>query len=167
MCENNAREINHESIFKIMTIHQKFIKKTYQLAQSAIDKGNHPFAALLVVNNEIILSSQNTVNSDNDVTRHAELNLVSQASQQFDTELLSQSILYTSTEPCAMCSGAIFWAGITTVVYGCSAKKLGEIASGSFVVPCQDLFNFGDRPTDVIGPVLETQGAEIHQGFWK
>ena len=150
-----------------MKSHQQFIKKTYQLAQTAIDNGNHPFAALLVVNGEIILSAQNTVNSDNDVTRHAELNLVSLASQQFDTEVMSQATLYTSTEPCAMCSGAIFWAGISTVVYGCSAKKLGEIASGSFVVPCQELFNHGDRTTLVIGPILENQGAEIHQSFWK
>ncbi|MBL4659681.1 MAG: nucleoside deaminase [Alcanivoracaceae bacterium] len=150
-----------------MENHQYFVKKTYQLAQSAQKHGNHPFGALLVIDEKIVLSSENTVISDNDITKHAELNLVSLATQQLTTKLLGKTILYTSTEPCAMCSGAIFWAGISTVVYGCSAKKLGEITTGSFVVPCKDIFNYGTRETAVIGPILETQGADIHRGFWK
>lgn len=149
-----------------MKSHKHYIEKTYKLAQNALNKGNHPFGALLVVKNEIILSTENTVNSDNDITKHAELNLVSHASQLFESSLFNKAILYTSTEPCAMCSGAIFWAGISTVVYGCSAKKLGEIAGGSFVIPCKDVFQYGDRNITVIGPILEIQGAEIHRGFW-
>ncbi|MBL4774146.1 MAG: nucleoside deaminase [Alcanivoracaceae bacterium] len=150
-----------------MKNHQDYIKRTYQLAQSAKGNGNHPFGALLVVDGEVVLSSENTVISDNDITKHAELNLVSMATQKFSTEVLKMAILYTSTEPCAMCSGAIFWAGISSVVYGCSAKKLGEIATGSFVVPCKDIFRYGNRETSVIGPLLESQGADIHRGFWK
>jgi len=150
-----------------MNNHQDHIKKTYQLAQSAKENGNHPFGALLVIDGEIVLSSENTVISDNDITKHAELNLVSLATQKFAAKILKRAILYTSTEPCAMCAGAIFWAGISSVVYGCSAKKLGEISTGSFVIPCRDIFNYGNRKTSVIGPLLETQGADIHQGFWK
>ena len=150
-----------------MENHQHFIEKTYQLAQSAQGHGNHPFGALLVIDEKVVLSSENTVISDNDITKHAELNLVSLATQQLTTKSLDSAILYTSTEPCAMCSGAIFWAGISTVVYGCSAKKLGEISTGSFVVPCRDIFKYGNREVSVIGPLLETQGADIHRGFWQ
>jgi tRNA(Arg) A34 adenosine deaminase TadA len=150
-----------------MNKHENYIRKTYRLAESAVEKGNHPFGALLVIDDKIGLTAENTVITDNDVTRHAELNLVSRASQELDSESLKNSILYASTEPCAMCTGAIFWAGISKIVYGCSAKKLGEIAGGSFVVPSRDLFKYGNRKTNVIGPILEKEGTEIHQKFWK
>jgi len=150
-----------------MNNHTYYINKTYQLARKAQAKKNHPFGALLVFNDSIILTSENTVITDKDITKHAELNLISMATQQFDSKTLSQAIIYTSTEPCAMCAGAIFWSSISTVVYGCSAKKLGEIATGSFIVPCEEVFNYGNRDTIVIGPILETQGADIHRGFWE
>jgi len=150
-----------------MPKHEKYITRTYELAESAQQKGNHPFGALLVIDDEIVLTAENTVITDNDVTRHAELNLVSKATQKFDPEILAESILYTSTEPCAMCTGSIFWAGISTIVYGCSAGKLGEIAGGSFVVPSRELLKYGNRKMEVVGPILEEIGAEIHQRFWK
>lgn len=150
-----------------MNNHQYYISKTYEIAQTAQANGNHPFGALLVVDDKIVLTSENTVNIQLDVTKHAELNLVSLASQKLDKNFLAKAILYTSTEPCAMCAGAIFWSGISTVVYGCSAKKLSEFATGSFVVPCKDIFDYGSRETTVIGPILETKGAEIHKNFWK
>lgn len=150
-----------------MVDHELLIEKTYQLAKNARDKGNHPFGALLVFDGEIILTAENTVNTANDVTRHAELNLISLAAQELDPEILAQAILYTSTEPCAMCAGAIFWAGISNMVYGCSAVVLGEIAGGAFVVPSRDLFKYGNRQIQVTGPVLEDQGAAIHRDFWR
>ena len=150
-----------------MIKHEKHIIRSYQLAKSAVEKGNHPFGALLVIDDKVVMTAENTVNTDNDVTRHAELNLVSKAARELDMESLKRSILYTSTEPCAMCTGAIFWAGISTIVYGCSAAELGEIASGSFVVPSRELLKYGKRKVKVIGPILEEQGAEIHHSFWK
>jgi len=149
-----------------MDNHEESIRKTYQLAKSAQAKGNHPFGALLVLDGRVVATAENTVITEKDITRHAELNLVSEASKEMDLESISRSILYTSTEPCAMCAGAIFWAGISHVVYGCSVALLGEIAGGAFVVPCRDLFQYGDREIKVGGPVLEAEGAEIHRNFW-
>ena len=150
-----------------MIKHEEHIKRTYQLAKSAQEKGNHPFGALFVIDNRVVSTAENSVITDNDITRHAELNLVSKVTQELDPESLSRGILYTSTEPCAMCTGAIFWAGISNIVYGCSAVMLGEIAGGAFVVPCRDLLKYGKRQTSVVGPVLDEQGAAIHYGFWK
>jgi tRNA(Arg) A34 adenosine deaminase TadA len=149
-----------------MQKHQEYIEKTYQLAKSAQAKGNHPFGALLVMEGGVIFTAENTVITDNDITRHAELNLVSQAAQALDPGILRHSILYTSTEPCAMCTGAIYWTGISTLVYGCSAVELGKIAGGTFVVPCRDLLKYGKRKINVIGPVLEDQGVAIHRDYW-
>ncbi len=142
------------------------ILQTYQLALKAQSQGDHPFGALLVIDNEVVLTSENTVITDNDVTQHAELRLVSHASKYFTTEQLCHATLYSSTELCAMCSGAIFWSGISKIVYGCSTQNLGEIAGGNFVVPCRDLFKLGKREITITGPILEEQGAEIHRNFW-
>jgi tRNA(Arg) A34 adenosine deaminase TadA len=150
-----------------MIKHEEYIMRTYQLAKSAQEKGNHPFGALLVIDNKIAFTAENSVITDNDITRHAEQNLVSKVTQELNPESLSRSILYTSTEPCAMCTGAIFWSGISQIVYGCSAVVLGEIAGGAFVVPCRELLKYGKRQINVIGPVLEDQGAAIHHNFWK
>ena len=143
-----------------------FMRKAIDLAYLAKEHGNHPFGALLAHDNEIVLTAENSVLTSQDVTHHAELNLISEASRLFTLERLSEVVLYTSTEPCAMCTGAIFWAGVRTVVYGCPAERLGEIAGGSFVVPCRHLFAFSEINTAVIGPILEEEAAKVHEGFW-
>ena len=144
--------------------HEALIRVCLRLATGAQEKGNHPFGALLAENGEILLTAENTVNTDRDCTRHAELNLVSRAVR--DRESLSHSTLYTSTEPCAMCAGAIYWAGIPTVVYGCSAASLGRITGGSLVIPCREIFSRGKHRVEVIGPVLEAEAMCVHEGFW-
>lgn len=146
--------------------HEPFIRQCYELARQAAANGDHPFGALLVKDGQVILTAVNTIFSEHDITRHAELNLVSQACRRLDADALAQCTLYTSTEPCAMCAGAIFWAGIPAIVYGCDAVSLGEIASGRFVVPSRELLGRATRPTTIIGPILLDEGRAIHQAYW-
>lgn len=146
--------------------HERFVRQCYELARSAARGGNHPFGALLARDGHALLTAENTVEIERDCTRHAELNLVSRAVRQLDPAVLAHCVLYTSTEPCAMCTGAIYWAGIRALVYGCSAQRLGQIAGGSFVVPCREILARGRAPTRVIGPILEDEGAAIHESFW-
>ncbi len=143
-----------------------FIDQTYQLARQAVKNGNHPFGALLVSDNRVILTACNSVHTDNDVTAHAELNLVKKLSAsglKFSADSLT---LYTSTEPCAMCSGAIYWSGIRRLVFGCSAKALASVTGGNLAIPCQAIFQHGKEPTTVRGPINETVGQKIHQQYW-
>jgi tRNA(Arg) A34 adenosine deaminase TadA len=137
------------------------IRRTYELAQAAAKRGNHPFGALLVHDGAIILEIENTVVTERDATRHAELNLVSEACRQFDPDTRMASTLYTSTEPCAMCMGAIFWAGIANVVYGCSSDAL---AAWFEINP--ELHTHRISPIALSGPVLQEEGSRIHAAFW-
>jgi len=121
---------------------------------------------ITVLDEEVQLMAENKVNTDHDVTSHAELNLVSFATKRFSPEALEKMVLYTSTEPCAMCAGAIFWAGVRTVVYGCSAETLGEIAGGTFVIPCREIFDHGQEEIIIVGQVMEKKAAKVHHGFW-
>jgi tRNA(Arg) A34 adenosine deaminase TadA len=83
------------------------------LAREAREGGNAPFGAVLVgEGGEILAEGKNTVSTERDVTGHAEANLVRAAFRSLDAKTLVSSTLYASAEPCAMCSGAIFWAGV-------------------------------------------------------
>src|SRR4051812_19974402 len=109
-------------------LHYPFVREALVLAEAAVAKGNHPFGALLAKDGKIVLRAENTIFTGSDVTNHAEMNLVRMAVNQYGAEFLGGCVLYTSTEPCAMCTGAIYWAGIRIVVYACAETRLTEIA---------------------------------------
>ena len=149
-----------------MTAHDSFIRRAIALARQARDEGNHPFGALLVLDNDVILTALNSIGSDRDPTAHAETNLVALAIQQLTREQISRSVLYTSCEPCAMCVGKMYWAGIRNVVYGLSSGALASLAGGDFLVPCRELFQRAAEPVTVVGPILEDEARAVHAGYW-
>ncbi len=150
------------------------LRTAINIARRAREHGNHPFGALLVdENNTVILEAENTVNTERDCTGHAETNLIRNASPLFDRATLEKCTLYSSTEPCAMCSGAIHWGGVGRVVYALSEDGLYAMTnSGSHLdnetmsLPCREVFARCVRPVNVVGPLLEDEGREVHEGFW-
>ena len=105
------------------------------------------------------------------MTAHAERLLATWASRSHEPGFLARCTLYTSAEPCAMCSGAIYWAGIGRVVYGQSEKALkamtGDHAENPTLdLPCRIVFAAGQRATEVIGPLLEEEAAALQADFW-
>lgn len=150
-----------------------FLRRAIQIAADARAHGNHPFGALLVdCAGGVLLEAENSVVTERDCTNHAETNLVRLASRRFDQETLAGATLYTSTEPCAMCSGAIFWSGIGRVVYALSEQRLLQVASSEtdedyFFLPCREVFSHGRRAIDVAGPLIEDEAEAVHRGFWK
>jgi tRNA(Arg) A34 adenosine deaminase TadA len=151
---------------------QKFIRSSIELAQKARDGGNHPFGALLVDNEgNILLEAENTVLTAGDCTGHAETNLMRAASAKYDPDFLAQCTLYTSTEPCPMCAGAIFWGNVRRVVFGLGEKSLYEIVGWDteevLYLPCRELFDKGKKEIEVVGPILEDEARAVHIGFWE
>jgi tRNA(Arg) A34 adenosine deaminase TadA len=148
------------------------IRRAILIARRAVDHGNHPFGALLVDGaGQVLLESENTVETAKDPTGHAETNLVRAAGAKFSKAELSGMTLYTSTEPCAMCSGAIYWAGIGRVVYGLSEAGLLKItgdnpSNETMHLPCREVLARGQRAVSVTGPLLEEEAAAVHDGFW-
>jgi tRNA(Arg) A34 adenosine deaminase TadA len=144
------------------TEHERFIRQAFALAAEAVRRGDDPFGALLVLDGQVLLTAANTIHTENDLTRHAELNLVSQASRGLPAEVLRRGTLYTSTEPCVMCSGAIFWAGIPQVVFGCSAEAVARHYGANWAVACRETFARLHSDIEVIGPLLEAEGLLVH-----
>lgn len=150
---------------------QYFMRLAIDAARVAREKGNHPFGAILVdEEGQVLMSAGNTVLSDKDCTAHAELNLMKRASREFESDFLAGCTLYASTEPCPMCSGAIFWGNVRRVVFGLSQKGLyemtGERTGETLYLPCRDLFATGNKPIEVVGPILEEEARAVHSGFW-
>lgn len=148
------------------------LARAIALAAAARDHGNHPFGALLTDQHGVVIAeAENTVVTDRDVTGHAETNLVRIAWRQFAEEVLATASLYTSTEPCAMCSGAIYWAGIPRVVFGLPEAALAAMTGAdphnpSLSLPAEVVLNSGRRKVAVVGPLLVEEAAEVHAGFW-
>jgi len=144
-----------------------FIRQAIELAREARSAGNHPFGALLVVDGRVVLTAGNTVNTDRDPTAHAETNLVAQAIKHLSPEEIRRSVLYTSCEPCAMCAGKMYWAGIRSVAYALSAEALAQLAGEDFVIPCKELFGRAADTVAVAGPLLLREARAVHEGFWR
>ena len=147
--------------------HFPFIRAAIELAQTSVDKGNHPFGAVLVKEGAVILRAENTIYSGHDMTNHAEMNLVRLANAQYEPPFLANCILYTSTEPCAMCMGAIYWSGIKTVVYACSEQRLTEISGGGLNIDSREVVANASEPVTVIGPILQNEADILHLNYWK
>jgi tRNA(Arg) A34 adenosine deaminase TadA len=149
-----------------MAQHEQFIRQCHSLAISAGKKGNHTFGAALVHDGRIIMTAENTVNSDDDSTRHAELNLVVKSQRAFEPEVLAESTLYTSTAPCLMCTATIWSAGISRIVYSVSYEAFARLVAPTYrYIPCGEVFERLGTAADIIGPVLEKEGLEVFK-FW-
>jgi tRNA(Arg) A34 adenosine deaminase TadA len=150
----------------------KHLRRSFEVARQAQAHGNHPFGAILVgPGGEVLLERENGFMPDRDMTGHAERVLATDACKAFPPALLARCTLYTSAEPCAMCAGAMYWAGIGRVVYGLSEKRLKAITGDhpenpTLDLPCRTVFAAGQRRTEVVGPLLEDEGAALHEAFW-
>jgi len=146
--------------------HEAFVRQAIALARQARERGDHPFGALLVLDGHVVLTAMNSIFTDRDPTAHAETNLVALAVRQVSRDRIRRAVLYASCEPCAMCVGKMYWAGIRSVVYGLSSDDLAAMAGGDFLVPCRSLFARASSPVAVHGPMLTDEARAVHVGYW-
>jgi tRNA(Arg) A34 adenosine deaminase TadA len=150
-----------------------FLRQCISLSQDARAAGRHPFAALVVDQEQVVISTchNNSVPPGGDPTQHAELRAAAEAASKTSRGALASATLYSSAEPCAMCAGAIYWTGIGRVVYALSEVELlvltGDNAENpTLSLPCREVFARGQRRVAVVGPLLEAEAAAVHAGFW-
>lgn len=150
----------------------KLLKRAITIARKARDDGNHPFGALLASSSgDVLLTAGNSVVTSSDVTGHAEINLVRLASPLFDEDALARCTLYSSTEPCAMCAGAIYWSGIGRVVFALAEEALyrmtgADPANPTMRLSVRTVLAAGQRHVDVAGPFELPEASIVHDGFW-
>lgn len=156
-----------------MTRDIEHLRETVRIAAESRRRGDHPFGALLVgPDGAVLAASGNTFTEDRGLG-HAETNVARMAARRYPPEFLEACALVTSVEPCAMCAGAVYWAGIGTVVYGLSEKRLAELTGDNpenltLDLDCRAVFAAGRRRVEVRGPFpeLESEIVAGHRDFW-
>ena len=149
-----------------------FLRRSFEVARRSMTHGNHPFGAILVdQGGKVLLEAENGYMPAQDGTAHAERLLATEACRTLNADVRAKATLYSSAEPCAMCAGAIYWAGIGRVVYGLSEHRLRDITGNlpenpTLDLPCREVFKSGQRPTEIVGPMLEDEAAALHEGIW-
>jgi len=151
---------------------EEYVRLTLDIAREARAAGNHPFGAILVgPDGAVLMRAGNAHGAAGDRTGHAERVLMTQASLAYPAEFLANCTMVASAEPCAMCAGSAYWAGVGRVVYGLSERDLGALIGPhpenlTMDLPCRVVLGAGQRPVEVVGPLLEAEARAVHEGFW-
>jgi len=150
-----------------------YLRHAFAVAERARLGGDHPFGAVLVgPDGEVLMEQANGYTAEGrDMTAHAERLLATRASKAHRPAFLADCTMYVSAEPCAMCAGAIYWAGIGRVVYGQSEASLrmqtgAHEENPTLDLPCRVVFAAGQRMVEVTGPLLEDEAAALQADFW-
>jgi tRNA(Arg) A34 adenosine deaminase TadA len=149
------------------------LRQSLAVARRAREAGKHPFGALLAdAEGRVLMEQGNAFDSEGRVG-HAETVLARRACAAFTAEELARTTMYVSAEPCAMCAGALYWAGIGRLVYAMSEAKLKAIIGPhpdnlTLDLPCREVLASGQREVEVVGPLLEDDAecVGLHDGVW-
>lgn len=149
---------------------ERHLRRANEVARRAAAMGRHPFGALLVApDGDTVLAEQGNI----DTVHHAEATLARTVSLNYPADYLWRCTLVTTFEPCAMCTGTIYWAHIGRIVYGASEEALLALTGNhaenpTLSLPCREVIARGQKAIEVIGPVpgLESDMLAPHLGFW-
>jgi tRNA(adenine34) deaminase len=142
-----------------------FLKHAIKISKVAREAGEYPFGAVLVLENQIVFEAIDRCLGLTDPTAHAERLAISKYCRLNNTLDLENFTLYSSTEPCVMCAGAIKWAQISKVVFSVSQSLLQGLNGGRPKPTCESIVNTGGRKIEVVGGLLEIEGLEVFEGF--
>jgi tRNA(adenine34) deaminase len=140
-----------------------FMKAALKAAKKAWENGEVPVGAVLVKDDEIISTGQNSPITSNDPTAHAEIIALREGGEKLKNYRLIDTILYVTIEPCTMCMGAIIHARIKKLVFGTFDPRAG--AAGSlFDLTIENKFN---HKVEIKSGILESECRELIQDFFK
>ncbi len=125
-----------------------------RMAMAQAEKGDAPYGALVVQHGQVVATGYNTVQSDQDVSAHSEINAIRAAIRELGTLRLEDCILYSNAEPCPMCMGAILWSGIPKLVFGASSAALSEYTP-VLKPTCREMAAASGSQIEIISGVLE------------
>ncbi|MEU4119999.1 nucleoside deaminase [Kitasatospora sp. NPDC028055] len=125
----------------ITTADEALLRRVIGIAARAVESGDAPYGSLLAgADGTVLAEAHNTVRRDDDITAHPELKLARWAARELDEGAAARTTLYTSCQPCGMCTGALVRSGIGRVVYALATEQLVELnpASGAWPVVAQE-----------------------------
>ena len=137
---------------------ERYMRMALDEAQAAFEAGEIPIGAVVVCKDRVISRAHNLTETLCDVTAHAEMQAITAAANTLGGKYLTDCTLYVTVEPCVMCAGAIGWAQIPRIVYGCLDEKRGYHAFAPEAM---------HPKATIIGGVLEEECRQLMQDFFK
>lgn len=164
-----AESLVHPGLTAAQT--ERHLRQAIAVAERAMAMGRHPFGAILVAPDGLtVLAEQGNI----DTVQHAEATLARQAALTYPPDFLWRCSLVTTFEPCAMCTGTIYWANIGHIVYGAAETDLLALTGShpenpTLALPCREVLARGQKPVRVDGPYPDMRDRllEPHQAFWQ
>jgi len=137
---------------------ERYMKMALDEAHIAFEAGEIPIGAVIVCKDRVISRAHNLTETLCDVTAHAEMQAITAAANTLGGKYLTDCTLYVTVEPCTMCAGAIGWAQIPRIVYGCTDEKRGYQLYAPHALHPKATAN---------GGVLEEECRRLMQDFFK
>lgn len=179
--EKTVLSIEHEvakplKMSELKDFEVDLLRRVIEICREAKEAGNFPFGCLLADKEGNILMEQGNCENENngDCTCHAETKLMSRASQKYSKEEMWELTMYNCGEPCAMCTGAMYWGNLGRMVYIARESELkkytgDDIRNPTLALPSRAVLACGQKPdVQMLGPVPELEGEffALHEGFW-
>ena len=143
-----------------------FMKEAIRLSEMAVEHGNEPFGAVLVKDGEIVYTNENQIYTAAAPMFHAEIGLMRKFCHDTGIIDLSEYTLYSSCEPCFMCSGAMVWMKLGRLVYGASDKELCSLLGVEGSECSRIVFEKSGCKTQVTGGVLREESMEVLKKYF-
>ncbi|MHC5745246.1 MAG: nucleoside deaminase [Nostoc sp.] len=132
-----------------------------RLALAEAKKGDAPYGAVIVKDNEVVAVAHNTVRRDNDPSAHAEINAIRSLTAKLKNPSLEGYSIYTTGEPCPMCATACVWSGLSEIVYGASIQDLITVNQSQISISCEEVIDKSFRKIKVTKGVLNNECLEL------
>lgn len=132
-----------------------------RLALAEAKKGDAPYGAVIVKDNEVVAVAYNTVRRDNDPSAHAEINVIRSLTAKLKSPSLEGYSIYTTGEPCPMCATACVWTGISEIIYGASIQDLISVNQSQINISCEEVIAKSFRNIKVTKGVLKKECLQL------
>lgn len=132
-----------------------------RLALEEAKKGDAPYGAVIVKDNQVVALAYNTVKRDSDPCAHAEINVIRNLTAQLQNPSLEGYTIYTTGEPCPMCATACVWTGISKIVYGASIEDLVSVNQSQINISCEEVIAKSFRKIKVQRGVLREECLKL------
>ncbi|MBD6617342.1 nucleoside deaminase [Komarekiella sp. 'clone 1'] len=132
-----------------------------RLALAEAKKGDAPYGAVIVKDNEVVAVAHNTVRRDSDPSAHAEINVIRSLTAKLKNPALEGYSIYTTGEPCPMCATACVWTGVSEIVYGASIQDLISVNQSQINISCEEVIAQSFRNIKVTKGILKNECLEL------
>lgn len=134
-------------------------------ARQGVAAGQSPFGACVVRAGEVVSCEHNVVWQTTDITAHAEIRAIREASRKLRTIDLSGCVIYSTCEPCPMCFSACHWARIAKIVYGASIRDAQARGFHELQIANTSMKELGGSPVEIAGDFLRDEAIALFQLF--